>query len=502
MVVSMTLSLAFVATPWLLFFWQLMSEYQLNPVYQFGLLAPLILGALIYFRAEGGVAMSPPVRTRLLDTGLVIGFLLLIPLHLLFEANADWRLIQWLQGILSAGLTLGILYRWGGWPMLRHYGALALIPLLCIPWPTGLEKWLGTHLMSAIASASVEMVHWLGYEANRAGNLIFLPNGTTVGVEEACSGLRSLAGNLFAAGVIGELLLLQMSGRWTLLALAIPLALIFNFLRSLILVVTAATSGSQWALLLHDSAGWSILIVSFVALYGLGKLFPSEVKRPISTAKISLSALPMSLTVAGLALLGIIVMLGFVYYPRAALPVKVSLQEPSALGLPENVKNKDAERFQTLLFYNTGESWRWNDEAGDWQLFYFSWSSPRLSRLGGAYHRPERCLPNTGWTLQGAPREIMLEVGQNIKLPATLTHFEDAGGRSATLLFAHWGNDLNDIGLDTRLDPAERWQDFLARRRLDQRTALQMSIISSENSSELDEKIVAKAKRFLTTEKP
>jgi len=494
----MVLSLSFLAAPWLLFFWQLVSEFNLNPTYQFALLAPLIIGYLAWERGQTPHGRYTPRKSLPLELFLLVGFILLLPLRLIFEANADWRLIQWLQGILCAALTLTGLYRWGGKPMLKQFAAVALLPLLCIPWPTGVEKEISTTLMSWIATASIDVVHLAGFEAQRVGNLIFLPNGTTVGVEEACSGIRSLAGNLFAAGVIGELLFLSVPARWLLIILSVGVALVFNLLRSLILVLTAATSGAQWTLLLHDTAGWSILILSFITLYFIGKSLVTN-KLQEDGAFTPPPPLPRWLTLSGLFLVILSEPLVHLYYLTSSATAKIELKTPTAIGLENSIITRDAERFRTMLFYDHGDSWRWRNADGDWQLFFFKWDNPRLSRLGGAYHRPERCLPNTGWKLDGLPVEISLTLSDNIKLPATLTHFVDLGGRHATLLFAHWGNDLSDIGLDTRLNPAERWQDFLHHRRLATRTALQMSVVSNQTSPEIDRQLIEKATTVLSS---
>lgn len=493
----MLLSLSFLAAPWLLFFWQLSSEFSLNPTYQFALLAPVIMVFLAWEKAYTALQHTPTRGRTWIDLVLLAGFVCLLPLRLIFEANADWRLIQWLQGLLSAGLTLGGLYRWGGAPMLKKFAALACLPLLCIPWPTSFEKEISTHLMSAIATASIEAVHLMGMEAHRVGNLIFLPNGTTVGVEEACAGLRSLAGNLFAAGVIGEMLSLTLVARLFLLGTAVGVALLFNLVRSLILVLTAALSGTQWTLLLHDTAGWSILIASFGVLYLIGKALSSKIRLADHPFTPPLP-LPRWLTLTGLLVIVVSEPLVDIYYPVRAPAARIQLNPPGAIGQDASIVTRDAERFRTLLFYDRGDAWRWKTAEGDWQLFFFEWRNPRLSRLGGAYHRPERCLPNTGWRLAATPIVALLELPGGITLPATLTHFVDIGGRHATLLFAHCGDDLSDIGLDTRLNPAQRWADFLAHRRLSTRTALQLSIVSGTYTPELDRQLIEKAQAVLS----
>ena len=492
-----------------------MSEFSINPAYQFALLAPFIVAFLAYERVQT-FSITAQTREKLtqkniaamrwVEALIIFGFLMFLPLRLVFEANADWRLIIWIQGTLSAAVTLLIICRLGGASLLKKFLPLALLPLLCIPWPTNLEKSVSTMLMSMITAVSVEVVHLIGFAAQRVGNLILLPNGTTIGVEEACSGIRSLFSNIFAAGVLSVMFSLRRSATVLLFVFSIFSALVFNLLRSLILVITAATSGAQLPLLLHDSAGWSVFVVSFVVLYMLAKFLGGSL--PVETRESSveikpseeIKSLPLWLSLVGILIVIASEPLVFLYYPTVKPAAEIKISLPVALNLPSSVITKDAARFRAMLFYDKGESWRWNDAKGDWQLFFFRWDSPRLSRLGGAYHRPERCLPNTGWKLIDAPKQTKLELSKDVSLPASITHFVDLSGRHATLLFAHWSDNLNDIGLDTRLDPGERLNDFIHRLRLSQRSALQLSFIGAENSSDTDELLIQKAKALLTAE--
>jgi len=474
----MTLSILFLSAPWLLFFWQLKDEFLINPNYQFALFVPLLVGYLAYLRIESRPQpTSPKLPTWLMATLIGLGLLLLWPLRLLFEANADWRLIQWMQGLTTAAVTLLGLYWLGGKKYLRHFGVLALIPLLAIPWPTHFEKQISTSMMENIASVSVEVVHLVGHPAQKVGNLIALGNGVTVGVEEACSGLRSLQGNLMAAAIIGELLLLSVGARGLLFALGIGAALLFNLIRSLILVITAATQGAQPALLLHDTAGWSILLLSMVTLWGLAQLLPKQ--NPAKAAKAVAQPLPRMLCIIGLLVIIASEPLVSLYYPTIpSNRTPITLASPAQVGLGDEVVTNAAEDFRDMLFYDRGESWRWKDESGEWILFYFEWDNPRLSRLGGAYHSPERCLPNTGWKTTQQPTPKTLKLAQtNDELQAMLSQHKDIR-RKAILLFAHWNAQGERLGDNTLLQSSGRWEDFIEHRRLGKRRALQIALIS------------------------
>lgn len=492
----MLTTIAFLLAPWLLFFWQMADEFARNPNYQFGLFVPFVVAFLAYERALRAPQAQKATCPRVWNVLAGVGVVAMVFLRLVFEGNADWRLIQWLQGALAVAVTGVGVYLWGGRAYLRHFGWVIVLPLLAIPWPTGVEKMVGTHLMEAIATVGVEVVNMLGHEAARVGNVIYLANGATVGVEEACSGLRSLQGNLLAAGVIGELLNLTGVGRGLMVFLGVAAALIFNFIRSMILVLTAATSGAQAAWMLHDTAGWSILLVSFVVLWGVAQLFPKNVE-VAGVGHVGRGNLPKTLAWVGLIVIVASEPLVGAWYPAVAgEPARVVMANPAQMGLTQKVVTADAKKFQDQLFYNEGVSWKYADAQGEWVVFFFNWESARLSRLGGAYHRPERCLPNTGWKILGEHKEIKLKLESGLVLPASITHFTD-GQRTATLLFAHWTPEGADMGLDTRLDPAERWSDFWAHKRLHKRQALQVALVGNADEKSAQEALVEFARKVL-----
>src|SRR5690606_20208 len=96
---------------------------------------------------------------------------------------------------------------------LLHGGAFArrfLFPILflfvAVPIPKIVWNPVVLGLQGLIASLNVETLNLLGIPAARIGNLIQLPQGT-VGVDEACSGIRSLQSSIMAALFIGDLTL-------------------------------------------------------------------------------------------------------------------------------------------------------------------------------------------------------------------------------------------------------------------------------------------------------
>src|SRR5437868_4641242 len=146
---------------------------------------------------------------------------------------------------------------------------------------------------------------------SRAGrrNLIRVSNGL-VGVNEACSGIRSLQTSLMIGLLFGELKRLSISRRTALVGEAVAIALVANFLRAVFLVAIAATKNiseiSRW----HDLAGYTIVGLVFVGTMGLAYLLgksairgqTSEVRdqRPQSAFRIPQSAIPDSFLIFAL----------------------------------------------------------------------------------------------------------------------------------------------------------------------------------------------------------
>ena len=164
----------------------------------------------------------------------------------------------------------------------RHFGFAAAFILLSLPPPALLYNPTVSQLQSAVAAINVEVLNLSGVAAHRAGSVIQLP-ACTVGVDEACSGIRSLQSAIMATLFIGYLTLRRNSFRALLFLSGIALAVAGNLARSLFLSFIANASGVEAIHAYHDAAGWSILMFTAigVALFSwrLNKLETSLAKQ-------------------------------------------------------------------------------------------------------------------------------------------------------------------------------------------------------------------------------
>ena len=201
----------------------------------------------------------------------IAALLLLLPLRLFEVANPEWRLLAWIHALAVVTLTLLLLWWAGGKAWLRHFAFPVAFIFIAVPWPTALETPVIQGLMRVVARVAAETAMLLGTPAQVEGNLIRVSNGL-VGVNEACSGIRSLQTSLMIGLLFGEVKRLSVLRRLTLVMCAVVIALLANFLRAVFLVMVAATENlsevSRW----HDIAGYSIIAFVFVATLALAYL--------------------------------------------------------------------------------------------------------------------------------------------------------------------------------------------------------------------------------------
>ena len=95
-------------------------------------------------------------------------------------------------------------------------------------------------LMRTVAAVATEALSLCGIPAQLEGSLIRVSTGL-VGVNEACSGVRSLQTSLMIGLLFGELKRLSVPKRFALILGALAIAIVANFARAFFLVWIAAT---------------------------------------------------------------------------------------------------------------------------------------------------------------------------------------------------------------------------------------------------------------------
>ena len=492
----------FLLALWFVLCRQLSGEWSVNEQYSYGWFVPFFAIFLFWLRWEGrpevgaafakatarqGAEESLPSRSlgegwrtenrgqRLIAIAIgVAALLILLPVRLFEIGNPDWRPLGWLHASAVITITFVVLYLAGGWPWVKHFSFPVLFFLVAVPWISPIELPIVQGLMRTVAAVATEALSLCGIPAQLEGSLIRVSSGL-VGVNEACSGVRSLQTSLMIGLLFGELKRLSIAKRVALVIGALAIAILANFGRAFFLVWVAATRGISAVAEWHDFAGYTIVAVVFIGSLGLAALLgrrgqnPEKIHSPTPSSpsphfdSLAPARSPFGpglgrSTPAGSILLSLVwlfaVEIGTEFWYRAHERQMVSRIAWTArwpekapafreLHISEDVKS-------TLRFDEGREvAWKIPDpvsmaetkpssalEHPNCFLFFFRWLPGTSTILRARAHRPDVCLPNVGWRQLADHGLRSYRATENLALP--FRHFSfvrDAAGQRA--VFAH-----------------------------------------------------------------
>ncbi|MGH7870277.1 MAG: exosortase/archaeosortase family protein, partial [Candidatus Dormibacteraceae bacterium] len=265
---------------WLRLLNALRPEWSTNPQYSYGWVVPVLcIGLVIRRWHDARSSESEPDSLPVVSWSLVIfcaGLALLyLPSRLIEEATPEWRPVEWALAIITIGLTFCLIYwsRGGSW--IRVSGFPIAFLFVAIPWPSLIEIPLIQGLTRASSATVVEVLDALGVPAMRHGNLLEVATGT-VGIDEACSGIRSFQSSLMISLFLGEFYRLSVRRRVLLVPVGFALAFAFNVCRSSILTWIAAAKGPAAIASYHDEAGVAILVACTFTMWGVAATLKSR----------------------------------------------------------------------------------------------------------------------------------------------------------------------------------------------------------------------------------
>jgi exosortase len=298
------------------FWWKLRDEYA------FGFIVPLFVAFIVYDRwpilaaslsgqssTEGDARPAAGGGARFLAAGLqVVAFLMIAGGLVSFLAGMFYRAMEG-QNLLTsnalafgyANIVLGGAYVYlekrsndepiplrERWHLAMLFLFPALIWMLSVPMFNALHKMVSTFLMNKVSVVVFHSFDLLGYAVVREGSVLRLPLGD-VGVEDACSGIRSLTACLFAGSFLGAAYFKQLWKKIFLVGTAMLFAFINNIFRSVFLTAWAYAHGpdglNDHVVLfgldmgnVHDFTGWVVLGLTVLCLLALVKIFSIQLE--------------------------------------------------------------------------------------------------------------------------------------------------------------------------------------------------------------------------------
>ena len=486
-----------VAAIWVPVIYLLGAQWSLYAEYQYGWAVPCLCLYLSVRRA-GEKAETLKVetpKTEILKSGdrekwsvvRGLGFAALFFFGLVYwgfrvlqEANPLWRVASYGLALAAVALTLLAIYLTQGGRRAAHFAFPVAFFLVAVPWPTPVEAAVIQTLTRLNANLVVDALGFAGVPALLHGNVIEISAGM-VGIDEACSGIRSFQATLMIALFFGEFYRFNPARRGALLAAGPLLALGFNFARTLVLVFVAARSGLPTMARWHDPTGVILLLGCFSSLWAvalwLARKSPSTLKSPISDLRPLTSDLrpPVSgLSVSGLAFCllawSLMVEVSTETWFRSHEQTGGRMLAWTARWPAENSTlqtNIIPKNSLQILQCDQNASASWTGDAGIfWQAFFLRWL-PANSFYGRAKialskgHNPAICLPASGMELQAQLDPVTLAVRPGFNLAFDRYVFA-AGGRELYVFFSQT-EDMGGGGqASSRLTHLARWRAALA----------------------------------------
>jgi exosortase len=414
---------------WLWLFAHLSWEWTLNSQYNYGWAVPF-LGALILYLCWQR-RPAPDLHGRglvMAKLGMLSVLLLLLPVRIIEEANPDWRLLSWVLALCVIDFSLLSVFRAGGANWLRHFAFPILFPLAAVPWPVQFENLVVQSMMRAVAYLAVEIAGWFGIGAYQIGNVIQLRNGF-VGVDEACSGVKTLQAGIMVALVLGELLQMRWSKRIVLLVLGCGWIFLCNVFRATALMLVAAKSGLEALARWHDFIGTAGLLFGMAGMLGLAWFWKGDLQTPSPDRATHPQRISPSPSWAALVWLVLVFAGAEVWYRlhERALIERPAWQARWPEGNETVAPLTIPESTRVILHYDNAKTAAWEDPPGiRWWSFFAFWKPQRAALQLVRSHSPEICLPAVGRMFRGARPGVNVEAG-GIPLNFRSYEFEQNG---------------------------------------------------------------------------
>lgn len=464
-----------VAWLWFRLIDHLQVEWTVNPQYRYGWAVP-VLTLFLLWRTRGSGLERQTFRQESCKSKVGLILMVCLALAYLFtrlieEANPDWRLVSWLLALEVCGITFLTLRRGFLRPVVSRWTFPLLFFLVAVPWPTIIEAPLVQALMRANAGTAVELLNLCGIPSLRHGNLLEVGTGV-VGIDEACSGIRSFQAAFMLSLFFGEYYRLRLCRRaWCVIA-GFAFSFLFNVVRTTLLTWVAARNGVSTLERWHDFAGGAIVFGCFAALWVLargmrvqengasGEPHEQQLSADFDSRAGKASGISEKCKCAleqfepgwiGLLLLGwiLVVEVGTQSWYKAhetTLPKAIAWSVDWPRDKAGFRELPLSERTKQFLRYSQGLNATWEQE-GHWQAIFLLWNPGRTAARLARSHGPETCLTATGNELLSVSEPQTLTV-KRLQLPVRFYTFKGESG-ALYVLYCLWQDRPIAQGFET-----------------------------------------------------
>lgn len=432
---------------WVQLIWFLRYSWAPESSYNYGWLVPPLTALLLYLRLKETPRIEALSSSAAKTASIVLIFLCLVGFlvaRLLIEVNPFWRLPLWLGAGCLVVASIATLALSGGWALARKATYPLLFSLTMVPWPSFIEKSVINAFTTLVTHVSVISLQFLGHPAEQFGNIIQVGE-LSVGVEEACSGIKSLQGLGMMALFVGAFWKLLLPGRIGLIIWAIAITTFFNLARSLTLSLIVINGGQSTFDEWHDTVGYAAFGFGLVALFFIGSRMQSK---PESPAKLSGKApltFPFKTGIAITVLALAPWLITEVWYGGE--------REQEGRGVDWIVDTQGFatdqfeiqslpihERITEILGYDYGYHLAVlkNNQRFAAEIWHYGYTGESKSNSLGAYaHSPTICMTASGATLKTKNDPLIVDLGA-LAIPFQHYVFRLPNGQSSQVFWCLW----------------------------------------------------------------
>jgi exosortase len=414
----------------------LSPQWSANPQYGFGWLVPFLCAYLFLLRwrtrPPAQLAHSAMAKRVFWATGFS-----LLPTWLVAQANPDWRLIGWILAIEVVALSLCAVYIVGGRSWLGHFAFSISFIFISVPWLSAVEKLVIEGLTQAATVVAVASLNFCHIAAAQHGNIIEVSTGM-LGVDEACSGIRSLQATIVVSLFFGEVYRVSAVRRVVLVFGGALIAFLCNVGRFSVLGAVAAKDGLESISKWHDPLGVAVLVLCLLLVWGAARLISGPRPNILRSKASPTTAFPwrLALSLGGWILL---TLAGTEFWYRTH---ETGGKLQWSVAWPFNERNFSEIKLSELETSSLGcdeeraAEWTKGDDR-HWMAFFFQWAEgPARSRILARMHRPENCLPAAGYKLR-QDRGTLTVQAKNLLIPFHSLDFENEG-EQVYVFFCLW----------------------------------------------------------------
>jgi len=437
--IEKTLLALIVGYAWVLLLWHLSVFWRVLQDYEYGWAVPPLLVILLLRRRKQLPAAQPANEFGSL-AGIALCVAALLPLRVILDGNLDWRIGMWVLAAITIALTLLAVNVIGGKAWVRILAFPMLFILTGVPWPGHVEIPLTTGLMRFGAFIATELLNLFGIVADQQGSVVETAAGL-IGVDEACSGIKSLQTMVMIALFLSDFTPLRGLYRFWMVFLGAILAMVTNLIRIIVLAFIGTQGGSQAVDSWHDITGSLAFGVACLFLIVLARFLPGTRSKPKSADLPAAEAGEVArdrqlgqrpffrLVLAGCVLWLIGAEALRFWWFQSNQPAEgrrwTAIWPESGVN-QQPVKVSDSIRGQ--LQCDVGDAMSWTREPGTkWIGYFFEWKPGVKAYFARSQHAPEICLPATGRRLLQDLGYFDYQVG---KIAVRIRHevFEDETG--------------------------------------------------------------------------